>query len=264
MVIFLSLKMKNEILKIILPKRNVADVESDKEKLFGAIPELKAEDGFDQKSTYHDKDVFEHTLTVLESLDKRTPELCMAALLHDIAKPECFSVDANGYGHFYGHEDAGAEKAKAIMERLGFSLEETDEAVRLIALHDSVPETKKGMRKTIVANGIDFVKELIELAKADGEGHAPEARLRKETEMAKAEFLVSEIEADEAKASKKKLAINGNDLIAIGYEPGPAIGAELERLLNDVVGEKVENSRESLLSEAKTDAQIPWEDPAEK
>ena len=76
------------------------------------IPELCRCVGFDQNNIYHDKDVFEHTITVLESVPAEL-DLRLAALLHDIAKPQTF----NG-GHFYGHNVEGANMATDILKRL--------------------------------------------------------------------------------------------------------------------------------------------------
>ena len=59
-----------------------------------------------------------------------------AALLHDIAKPDCFTVDEAGRGHFYGHPEAGAKKARVIMRRLGLCDNLVRDVCLLISYHD--------------------------------------------------------------------------------------------------------------------------------
>ncbi len=65
------------------------------------IPELKDCVGFEQHNIHHDKDVYGHILSVVENVPNKL-ELRLAALLHDIGKPKCFSIGDNGQGHFMG------------------------------------------------------------------------------------------------------------------------------------------------------------------
>ena len=81
------------------------------------IPELMDSVGFNQKNPNHDKDVFQHSLCVLDN----TPAILsirLAALFHDIAKPSTFTLDDEGIGHFYGHQDEGRDMAAKILKRL--------------------------------------------------------------------------------------------------------------------------------------------------
>lgn len=94
------------------------------ELICAAVPELAAGRGFDQRSVYHAFNVYEHiarVLTVAGELalcDGVAPSssLMWAAFLHDVSKPECFTVDHAGSGHFYGHPELGAKKARVIMD----------------------------------------------------------------------------------------------------------------------------------------------------
>ena len=81
------------------------------------IPELKDTIGFDQHNPHHDKDVFNHTLCVLDNVPKLL-ELRLAALFHDIGKPHTLSIDDKGVGHFYGHEKVSVKIAKNILQGL--------------------------------------------------------------------------------------------------------------------------------------------------
>jgi tRNA nucleotidyltransferase (CCA-adding enzyme) len=53
-------------------------------------------------------------LAVLEGVPARI-DVRLAALLHDIGKPACFTVDQNGVGHFYNHHIAGMEITRTIL-----------------------------------------------------------------------------------------------------------------------------------------------------
>ena len=75
-------------------------------------------EGFDQKSPYHAHDVLEHTARVCAGVEgvcgrRAAGGLRWAALLHDVAKPACWSEDVSGRGHFFGHPEEGARMAGA-------------------------------------------------------------------------------------------------------------------------------------------------------
>ncbi len=80
-------------------------------------PEILPMVGFDQRNGHHCYDVWEHTLHAMEKV-KPEPELRLTMLLHDIGKPNCFTVDGLGCGHFYGHPAESARMAEAMLGRL--------------------------------------------------------------------------------------------------------------------------------------------------
>ena len=78
------------------------------EIVFFLIPELKKTYKFNQNNKYHDHDIWEHTLHVIES----TPYdlvLRLTALLHDVGKPDAYSLGEDNQGHFYGHAEISAK-----------------------------------------------------------------------------------------------------------------------------------------------------------
>ena len=85
--------------------------------LAAVIPELQPMLGFDQRSPHHAYDVFTHTAHVVTGVPADLT-LRWAALLHDVGKVPTFTQDATGRGHFYGHAQASAEMADAILMRL--------------------------------------------------------------------------------------------------------------------------------------------------
>ena len=94
---------------------------------------------------HHHKDVYEHTLKVLEqAIDLETghePQLPgdlilrMAALLHDIGKPKTRKFESDGRVSFHHHEVVGARMTKKRMKSLRFSNEQIDEVSQLVELH---------------------------------------------------------------------------------------------------------------------------------
>ena len=107
-----SERIKSE-LDGILAGDNVKKVLNEyKDVIFTIIPELKVTDGFDQKNPYHANTLYEHIVNVCSNVyakndaSKNAVILTRtAALLHDIAKPNCFTLDENGIGHFYCHTE---------------------------------------------------------------------------------------------------------------------------------------------------------------
>ena len=99
------------------------------------LPELAPMAGLDQRSKYHCYDVLGHCAAALEAVPPE-PVLRWAALLHDVGKPACFTVDEAGRGHFYGHAKAGGPMAREIMTRLRFDRDTVNRVSRLVELHD--------------------------------------------------------------------------------------------------------------------------------
>ena len=95
-------------LKQLLCGPDVRRVLLDYAGVLGAVlPEILPMQGFDQRNPHHCYDILEHTAAAVEAMPPE-PALRLAALLHDVGKPECFFTDEDGVGHFYGHPKAGA------------------------------------------------------------------------------------------------------------------------------------------------------------
>ncbi len=164
------------------------------ELMCAAIPELSRMRGFDQRTPYHAFDVYDHAarvLTVAGELSRfridggdpdapPSPSLMWAALLHDVAKPDTFTVDERGRGHFYGHPEAGADLARAIMRRLSCG-NDLIRDVRLLILHHDRPLRPERvdmlrMMQCFASSGVDtprLMGELFDLKRADTLGKAP-------------------------------------------------------------------------------------------
>ena len=207
------------------------------------LPEIVPMFGFAQHNPHHDRDVWEHTLAVLAAAPP-TPVMRWAALLHDIGKPACFSIQADGLGHFYGHAQKSAELAEQILDRLG--VENRDRILRLIRYHDlPIPPERKPVLRLLRRFGEETVRQLIALHQADTMGQSALCAGRI-AEYQQVEAVLDALLEEEARFSLRDLAINGRDLLALGFR-GKAIGTALDRAFHAVQNGAVPNEREILL-----------------
>lgn len=213
------------------------------------IPELESGVGFEQKSPFHDKTVFEHTMDVLDSTDPILI-LRLSALLHDIAKPQTFSVDDRGIGHFYGHNSLGAVMTYDILKRLNYSKSDRREASDLVKYHMSVHDmqTKASVKRLIRKIGQETIEILIMLYYADKCSTLDKSNSEPGENF---ERIFNEIINSKEPMSLKDLEISGNDLMDMGFEKGPVIGEVLNKLFESVLENPENNNREKLLELAK-------------
>lgn len=206
--------------------------------------------GFDQRCPYHAYDLFTHTAQVCAA----TPgdlTLRWAGLLHDVGKIPCFTLDDEGRGHFYGHAQESARMADAILRRLKAPTALRENVVALIDLHmTKIEPTKKSVRRWLSRLGSDKMDLLINLQQADmgskGTGNPKEAE-----QFPQIRAIIEEIQAENACLSLKDLAVNGSDLLALGFPAGKALGNCLNWLLGQILDETLENNRDILLDAAR-------------
>ena len=237
----------SELCKL-LPLITKADLLRYKDIFIQIIPELAPTVDFQQHNRHHIHDVFTHTACVVEN----TPQdaaLRWAALLHDIGKPATFTRDEEGQGHFYGHAEESARLAEDILRRLKAPNSLREQVVFLVKNHMTtlIPD-KKFLRRRLGQYTEDGLRKLIALQKADCTGK-PETD--QDPEFAWIESLIDEILEENACLQIKDLAINGNDLLQLGYEAGPHIGKCMAYLLEQVQQETLPNSEDALLPAAR-------------
>ena len=249
------------------------------------LPELAPMAGLDQRSPYHCWDVLEHSAVAAENTP---PDRISrwAALLHDAGKPACFTLDETGRGHFYGHAKPGAALAREALTRLKFDKDTVNRVSRLVELHDypidppvepaegGVPDApqasasggsgasgtpppvkisaaERAVRRLIGKLGEEDFFRLLDLKRADALAHHPDCRGRAAA-CDRLETLARELLAQEAVFSLKDLAVNGNDLMALGVPKGPALGAVLNALLEAVLSGALPNEKTALLQAARS------------
>lgn len=207
------------------------------------LPELQTCIGVDQPGGYHKYDVFEHTMHIIDSCDARL-QLRMAALFHDITKPQAKRI-VEGGATFYGHESTGAKVAVDVLRRLRYSNDFKKDVAVLIERHMFTTDvTPKGLRRLVRRVGVDLIYDLLDLRRADvvaqGMGGTTED--------------VDQFEADIRAELERKpplsvtdLALDGKDLMQLfQMEPGPVIGQVLNHLLEKVLDDPNANSSETL------------------
>jgi tRNA nucleotidyltransferase (CCA-adding enzyme) len=224
------------------------------------LPEFERSIGFDQGSRYHDMTVDEHTFEVVQAAaDADAPlRVRLAALFHDLGKPHVAWRGTDNRLHYYAkpgfaahsHEQVSAQLADAALERLRYPTDLRQRVVRIVRGHMLDPGRADELRarRLLQRYGIELTFDLLEHKRADllGKGPANDKDLERLRTFRK---LVEH--ATTSPHRLRDLAVGGDDLIAIGYEPGPAIGRTLRTLLDEVVREPDLNTREQLLARAK-------------
>ncbi|MGN0984536.1 MAG: CCA tRNA nucleotidyltransferase, partial [Gemmiger sp.] len=233
------------------------------EILTGVLPEIGPCLGCTQPGPWHCYDVWRHTAAAVGALDARgqdargTRVLRWAAFLHDLAKPLCRSVGADGAAHFHGHNQRGARQARAILHRLRAPAYLTEGASALVSVHDMpLPTEDPAILRLLGRCGPVFLQRLCILKYADLDAHAPKP------EVARRRAAVTVFERRMQQLAKTgcytiaQLAVNGADVMEAGIRPGPAVGRILQELLQGVMDGALPNDRPALLEAIRRQANI--------
>ena len=234
-----------ELCKLLLAAK-AADITRFAPILAAVIPELAPMIGFDQHSPHHAYDLITHTAHVVEGVPTTLP-LRWAALLHDTGKVTTFTLDATGRGHFYGHARDSAATADKILRRLKAPTALREEAVALIGRHMTrLQPDRKLLRRQVSKYGFPTVEAMLALQQADM-GSKGTGEDDSSTVFAAVQQLLADLKAEDACLSLKDLAVNGTDLITLGFQ-GKEVGACLSALLEQVIEERLPNERNALLA----------------
>ncbi len=213
------------------------------------MPEILPCVGFDQCSVYHCYDVWEHTARALAAA-RPLPVLRYALLFHDLGKPETFSLDGEGRGHFYGHWRQSVPLAEAVMDRLRFDNRSRKTILTLVERHDApLTLSEKAVRRNLARYGEETLRLLLEVKRADNLAQAEPYQDRQRLIGQWEDLLELVLQSGEC-FSLGQLAVRGGDLTALGLR-GPAVGGALHELLEQVIDEKLPNDRGMLLEYVK-------------
>lgn len=215
------------------------------------IPEIVPSIGFDQKNMHHFEDVFNHTLSVIE----KCPEdlnIRLAALLHDIGKPDVFFIDDKGNGRFFGHNTKSEKIARDILNRLRFDNKTIKSVCILVREHMNVLDNASNLAIKRLINRVskENIYSLLELQKADILSlKDPNVALYKVSDM---RTKIDNIIDSNTPLTVKDLAIDGGKLInELQIKPGKLVGDILNHLLELVLKNPELNNYNSLITEAK-------------
>ncbi len=222
------------------------------------LPELGPSMGFSQHSRFHIYDVYEHSLAAVEAAPENDLLLRTALLLHDAAKPQCFSQDALGEGHFTGHAASSAETAQEALRRLKRPNTEIARVSALIRHHDDpLTPAPSCARRLLARLGPEDARRLLAMRRADLLAQNPALAPDRLCSLAQAEAALDAALRARSPLSLRDLAVNGRDLLALGVPQGPRMGALLRRLYGMVLDGALENRRAPLLDAARRLAGLP-------
>lgn len=242
-------RVREEVTKLLLGP-GVETVLTEFPAVLGVvIPEVLPAVGFDQRNRHHCLDVWAHTARAVAQVE---PDALLrwVMLLHDLGKPETFTLDDMGEGHFYGHADRSENIAQEVCRRLRFDNRSRERILRLVRYHDRpVALTEKAITRLLRKLGVEDSRALCAIKRADNLAQHPDYRGR-QREIHEAERIIDAILEKEHCFSLQHLAVDGNDLLSLGLR-GKAIGQTLEQLLTAVMEGGLPNEKEALLEEIK-------------
>lgn len=231
-------RIAEELNKILLvPKPSVGlRLATDLGLMAYAIPELLPMRGVSQRPLHH-KDVFEHTMGVVDNIP---PDLVLrwAALLHDIGKPATKSAH-DGQVHFFGHDEVGERIARRILRRLHFDNRMIERVAKLVRMHLRVNSydsewTDSAVRRLIREAG-DELDDLIQLSRADVTSYRTERIRAAALRAAEFERRCREL-LEREDVAQLKSPLDGDELMALfGKGPGPWIRPIKDYLLSLVL-----------------------------
>jgi len=213
----------------------------DSELLEHVLPELAATINCAQSPDYHPEgSVFNHLVLMLEKMpEDADPLLPWAILMHDIAKPVTASRDeVTGGIHFYEHERIGTEMAEQILERLRFprkQIEAVAAAVRYHMQFKDAPQMRKATLRRLLMRPT-FPLEL-QLHRADCLGSHGRLDVYN--------FLVEQAKELEHQPEIRPPLLKGDDLVALGMSPGPAMGALLNEIRDKQLQDELKTPEEA-------------------
>lgn len=157
-----------ELYNILMSEKPSEYLKKYEKDLFNLIPELEKCKGFEQNNDWHIYDVYDHILHVI---DNTSPNIILrlAALFHDIGKPNSYIEDENGIGHFYGHW----EVSQSIFDKFAIkhNIDKSISSIvsNLIFYHDiNFSKLDENSLKRIIDKfSVEGIMQLFELKQAD-------------------------------------------------------------------------------------------------
>lgn len=241
-------RIREELAKLFRPPHAARGLDLLRESglLREVLPEVAAFVACAQSPDYHPEgSVYNHVRQMLARLPADSPPLLpWVVLLHDVAKPATASHDAaTGAIHFYGHERVGAQMTQGVMSRLRFSRKEIETAVAVVRQHmqfkDVLRMRKATLRRLLMRETFPLELELHRLDCLGSHGRLDHY-----------EFLVREAAALAQQPQIRPPLLRGEDLLALGLAPGPALGALLAEAREKQLSDEL-SSRDAALAWAK-------------
>lgn len=210
------------------------------------LPEVKACFDTLQNNPHHIYNVGEHSMHAVAAIES---EGCLrwTMLLHDAGKAVTRTTDEKGVDHFYGHAARSVEIAENILRRLRFDNKSLERILRLIRYHDReiIPQPN-AVARAVNQIGEDIFLDLLKVKRADRAAQNPVDMEKDLKTIVRIEEIYMELLEKEHCLKLKDLAINGEELVRMGFKEGPEIGKVLEALLDRALADPTLNDRKIL------------------
>ena len=250
-------RITNELFKILGTDRpsiglNILQQSGLMEYVF---PEISIMYGLDQSNEYHHKDIFYHTLEVVDNAAKlsNNVDLRLAALVHDIAKPKTRRLSKSKGYTFYGHDDVGARMLKGVAESMKFSNSTRDFITKLTALHlrpislAKKEVTDSAIRRLIVDAG-EEIDDLMTLCRADITTKNPKNISKYLANFDRVDKRIKEVtEVDKLKAFQSP--VRGDEIMKMfNLSPGKEVGKIKTMIEDAIINGEIKNDYSSAIS----------------
>ena len=219
------------------------------------FPEIAVMYGLDQSNEYHHKDIFYHTLEVVDNAAQLSDklDLRLAALVHDIAKPKTRRLSKSKGYTFYGHDDVGARMLKGISSNMKFSNSTRDYITKLTLLHlrpislAKKDVTDSAIRRLIVDAG-EEIDDLMKLCRADITTKNPKNITKYLGNFDRVEKRMNEvIEIDKLKAFQSP--VRGDEIMKMfDLSPGKEVGKIKTMVEDAIINGEIKNDYSSAMS----------------
>jgi tRNA nucleotidyltransferase (CCA-adding enzyme) len=172
---------------------------------------------------------------------------------HDIGKQSCCSIDQKGIGHYYGHAEISAQMTEKILQRMRFSKGDIRDITELIKYHDTTMEiTTASVKRMLSLLGEVQFRRLLKVKRSDRMAQNISLISEQFKYIEAIEQILNDIIYRKECFSLQDMKINGNDLICYGIPEGKQIGVILNKLLEMIIDERVENNKVALLGKVKS------------
>lgn len=233
------------------------------------FPELGRMFETEQNNPHHKYNVGTHCLKAVDYFNKEIKAsdaykscgfdkkmdsvLCWTLLLHDIGKTVTKTTDEAGINHFKGHDLEGQRMAAKVLKGLKFDNFTIDTASRIIKWHDYRYESSdEAVRRALNKIGVNLIYPLLIVQYADIMAQSNYQLEEKTARLKNAAEKIRGIFQKHQCVTMKELAVNGHDLMEIGFKPGRVIGETLQKLLDLVIENPDKNEKEILLEKARS------------
>jgi len=210
------------------------------------LPEFEACFNTPQHNPHHVYNVGEHSLRAVAAIEN---DKCLrwTMLLHDTGKAVTRFTDEKGIDHYYGHPAKSMEIAGGILARLKFDNRSIERILRLIKFHDrEIAPQPKAVAKAVNVVGEDIFLDLLKVKRADKSAQNPADKQKGLEYVDSIENIYFGLKAEKSCLELKDMALNGRDLLGMGFKEGREVGRILSILFEKVLDDPTLNEKRFL------------------